>query len=333
MRRFWPATLLIAASACHDREHDPVPADVDGDGLLNDVDTDDDGDGRPDDVDVDADGDGGLDRPAPEEIPEAVDVAAEAYCQYAQECCQWHLDFNPDRWSDGCEQDLRAALLVEFVQAAVGATAAGDWSMWDEERRTLSFEPLMLRCPDFWVEKGQRPRLEILDMFLLPFVLGTVAEGEPCVTRWDCDRRLRCEGLTEGPLVPGVCAPLPTEGTSCGATEPRCPAGTSCTIFAESTRCERPRPESEPCHVFELDGRTTDNCAADQWCDEGVVDPVCRPVLREGDPCTEARQCLAFDCPAQDRQCPPVAPVYDASYETVQTWCEEVFPSLQPLPR
>lgn len=326
--------FALGAAGCRDRDRDPVPTDIDGDGLTNDVDLDDDGDGLPDEIDVDDDGDGGFDRPAPQDIIDAAAAAAAAYCEYGELCCGFTMRFESGGDGiDACEERLRQELEVEFVQAAAVAGAAPDWSFSNEHGLINFPSPAALRCPEATVEKGQRVRFETIDMFLLPFFHGTTEEGQPCVTAWDCGRRLRCEGLAENPWMPGVCAPLPTEGTGCGATEPVCPVGTSCTATGEREICERPHLVNEACLVFDFDGKTTDNCAADQWCDATLEEPVCRPVLREGDPCAEDRQCLAFDCPAPDHECPLNHPLYVAAHAVALEWCAEMFPTLEPLPQ
>lgn len=316
---------------------DDTPAtsegDIDGDGISNDVDTDDDGDGIPDDVDVDADGDGVLEEsPSADAIAAAWALAA-ASCEEAINCCSMVLnpeDLGFSNWVEFrpvCYPDHFIEALPGFAQAVATAGAAIDQQAWQAEHGSASPDESggLPECAGEPVDKGGAVRLPAVDELVLPYFHGTTGMGESCFTLWDCEADARCEALDTTSGAPGTCGLRPREGGSCGESEPYCPVALVCSITGEVSVCERPRNENDFCGVFELGGRTTDNCRAEQWCDATFVTPACRPVLREGDPCAEDRQCLSFECGADG--CAPATDWWQTTQDLLHAWCPDVMPS------
>lgn len=303
--------------------------DADDDGLTNDVDTDDDGDGVPDDVDVDIDGDGAVEEAPSEGAIEAAWATAIAFCEEASECCSSVMnpeDFGFENWVDfkaACQPAGFVEQLPGFAQAAATAGAAIDQPAWQAEHGSAA--PGGVGSDECMpVGKGQTVRRRELDEMILPYFHGTIPIGEHCSTLWDCEADGRCEGLVEGSSEPGTCGVRPREDGPCGDSEPYCPIGLICADTPERRACERPREENELCAAFELEGRATDNCGAEQWCDATLETPACRPVLREGDPCEEDRQCLAFECTAEG--CAPADSWWANTQNVLHAWCPDALP-------
>jgi hypothetical protein len=288
----------------------------------------------PDDRDVDADGDGLIDDMPPAEVVEAAWVGVQTECRWAAQCCSMVVQsFSSEEDLPACHEGQLGGLLVDFAQAAATAGATVDAEAWLAEKRSeVPWEGGGLNCPDYAVEKGQQTRRETIDGLLLPWFHGTTPIGDACFTLWDCAVEGRCEGLVQGSGEPGTCAIRPYEGGPCAGSEPYCLVGNTCNVSESSSVCERPRDENEFCSAFELGGRRTDNCSAEQWCDIDFVTPACRPVLRVGDPCTEDRQCIAFACTDEGDgpACPPFQDWFQTMREMMRDWCHEQLPTTEP---
>jgi hypothetical protein len=111
---------------------------------------------------------------------------------------------------------------------------------------------------------------------------------------------------------------------------PHCPIETTCTILEDGSVCERPRNENEFCRVFELDGRSTDDCESSSWCDDSIPTPACRDIAGAGDPCTLDRQCTSFVCAAESAQCGPLADDHELREQELRASCPVMFPTARP---
>lgn len=337
--------FFVSASGCYSEEpkcHDPscdqpvvldddpgAPTDdVDGDGATNVDDSDDDGDGIDDAADVDVDGDGLLEQQPPDQVVEAARAIVEAHCTFAFLCCAAvDLLIGPlssDEATAECRRGTFPPLVAELAQAAVSAGAAIDFDAWEAEGRELGAPPMGDECPI--VEKGQFVRVSTIEETMLPYFHGVRAVGDSCQTRWDCVAEARCDGLVGG-REPGTCGPRPRVGGPCTDRQPRCPPGATCSVSQEGSSCVRPIEENEFCHVFELDGRRTDDCDAADWCDDTIETPACRPSLHEADACGDGRQCLSLECNAGDGICTPPPESSQRIHDAFASSCEGSFPT------
>jgi hypothetical protein len=205
--------------------------------------------------------------------PSACDDYGEAYCNKLDECVPTFVKI---AYGDASRCAYRQSLVCAFH---IGAAGSG------------MTEQIATACVDGFagVTCGA---LLAGSATACPFVPGSVADGEMCVSSWQCTSTYCQLSGAEGC---GVCAPRVPAGGGCAADPNACAPGTGCAM--------------DTCVAFAAEGAS---CAGGEPCDifTGCVNGACSFGSGPGTPCDGANPCDVWNqgtfCSAAGT-CDPIA--------------------------